>query len=65
MLWLCSFSILLYAEANRIENIKCSGDNSRYYPGSTCETYWLCYDGYQYPEERFNIYKFNGKITDK
>ena len=58
MLKLFSFAILLYAdysEANKIENVKCSGENPRYYPGSTCETYWLCYNGYQYPEERLNI----------
>ena len=25
------------------------GDVPRYYHGETCNTYWLCYDGYQYP----------------
>ena len=32
-----------------IENPFCKGDLPRYYHGETCNTYWLCYDGYQYP----------------
>ena len=65
MMKLYSFAVLLYAEANQIENVKCFGDNPRYYPGSTCQTYWLCHKGYQYPEERFYIYKFIDIIIDK
>ena len=65
MIKLYSFAVLLYAEANQIENVKCFGDYPRYYPGSTCQTYWLCHKGYQYPEERFYIYKFIDIIIDK
>ena len=44
--------ILLFAFSNGIdliENSFCKGDIPRYYHGETCNTYWLCYGGYQYP----------------
>ena len=64
MLLLHSLVILIYAKAQEI-NLKCSGDNPRYYPGSTCQTFWICANGYQYPEERLKINRVNIKLFTK
>lgn len=50
---LLNFSAL----SEKIENLKCAGSTIRYYPGNTCSSYWLCFDGYQYPGQKSTVFQ--------